>query len=285
MSILSNWKFWTILYLISAVLFAQTFKKVNRNMKNASLLTVLLEGFTAILSLIFIPFFDITFSSNVYIYLILIAVTIIYAVTDRLNIEARYGLEPSTFSMLKQLSTVFIIIFGIILFKEEIIIHRILGAIIIIFANFLLTFEHGSFKINKYFIMSIISNFLFAIAMLINANISNEFNIAIYTFITTFIPSTLIFIFSKAKFKNLKEEFNLYDKKLFIFVALMWSLMLISSVKAYEHGNVVIVASFLALTSILNSIIELVFNKNKKLFLKKLLVSILIIIGVILVKM
>jgi hypothetical protein len=61
--------------------------------------------------------------------------------------------------------------------------------------------------------------------------------------------------------------------------------MLISSVKAYELGNVVIVASFLALTSILNSIVELIFNKDRKTFYKKLLIGILIVIGVVLVKM
>ena len=62
----------------------------------------------------FIPFFNLEFSTNPLTYLILCIVCIIYAVTDRLNIEARYGLEPSTFSMLKQLSTVFMIIFGLI---------------------------------------------------------------------------------------------------------------------------------------------------------------------------
>ena len=85
--------------------------------------------------------------------------------------------------------------------------------------------------------------------------------------------------------KKLKKEISLYDKKKFLFVALMWSLMLISSVKAYEFGNIVIVASFLALTSILNAIIELFFTHNKKVFLKKILIAILIIIGIILVKM
>lgn len=65
----------------------------------------------------------------------------------------------------------------------------------------------------------------------------------------------------------------------------MWCLILISSVKAYELGNIVIVASFLALTSILNSIVELVFNRDRKTFLKKLIIGILIVIGVILVKM
>lgn len=284
MTFLTDWRFWTFLYLFSAVLFAQTFKTLNRNMKNATMLTILLEVTTALSSLFFVILFPLELSHNIYTYLILIVVTIIYAITDRLNIEARYGLEPSTFSMLKQLSTVFIIVFGIILMKEKIILNKILGACIIVFANILLAFNRGKFQINKYFIMSIVSNILFAIAMLINVNISNEFNIAIYTFITTFIPAIFIFMFSNYKIIDLKEELNLYNKKQFLLVGLLWSLMLISSVKAYEFGNVVTVASFLALTSILNSMVELIYDHNRKKFFKKIFIAILIIIGVILVR-
>jgi drug/metabolite transporter (DMT)-like permease len=281
----SKWQFWTILYLISAVLFSQCFKKANRSMKDATCLTLLLEGFTALFSLLLIFMFPVQFSTSIWTYIVLGIVCVIYAVTDRLNIEARYGLEPSTFSMLKQLSTVFIIIFGIIFMKQELVIHRLFGALIIVVANLLLAFNKGKFRFNKYFIMCIISNILFAIAMLINMNISSEFNVAIYTFFTVGIPFYFIALFNKVKIKELKKEFNRYDKKLFMFSALMWCLMLISSVKAYELGNVVIVASFLALTSILNSIVELLFNRDRKTFFKKLIIGILIVIGVILVKM
>ena len=281
----SKWQFWTILYLISAVLFSQCFKKANRSMKDATCLTLLLEGFTALFSLLLVFMFPIQFSTSIWTYIVLGIVCVIYAVTDRLNIEARYGLEPSTFSMLKQLSTVFIIIFGIIFMKQELVIHRLFGALIIVVANLLLAFNKGKFRFNKYFIMCIISNILFAIAMLINMNISSEFNVALYTFFTVGIPFCVISLVNRIKIKDLKKEFNLYNKKLFIFSALMWCLMLISSVKAYELGNVVIVASFLALTSILNSIVELVFNRDRKTFLKKLIIGILIVIGVILVKM
>jgi len=285
MSFLSNWKFWTIIYLISAVLFAQTFKKVNRKMKNASILTILLEGCTALLSLIFIFLFPFDFAKDIWTYLILFLVVIIYAVTDRLNIESRYGLEPSIFSMLKQLSTVFIILFGILFLNDKIILYKIVGAVIIVVANLLLAFEKGKFVFSKYFIMALISNALFAIAMLINVKISSKFNISFYTFMTTFLPSVIICLGGKFKFKDVKDEFRLYDKRLFLFVALMWSLMLISSVKAYEFGNIVVVSAFLALTSILNAIVELIFSHNKSEFIKKVFISILILIGVVLVKL
>lgn len=53
---------------------------------------------------------------------------------------------------------------------------------LIIISNVMLAFDKRKFKLNKYFIMSFISNFLFAVAMLINVNISDNFNIANYIY-------------------------------------------------------------------------------------------------------
>ena len=133
-------------------------------MKNASLLTILLELFTAFFSIFFIPFFEFTLPTDISIYLILLIVIIIYAFTDRLNIEARYGLDPSVFSMLKQLSTVFLIILGFIFLKEKIVFKKILGSIIIIVANILLAFELPFEIVNlKHFVVVPLSYLDFAL--------------------------------------------------------------------------------------------------------------------------
>lgn len=276
---------WVIIYLIFAVIFAQGFKSVNRDMKNASALTILLEFFTALFALILSPLFAFRFPSSFTVYIIVGIVTIIYAITDRLNIEARYGLDPSTFSMLKQLSTVFLVIFGFVFLKESFILKKIIGIVLILVSNVLLSVnKSGKIQLNKYFIMSFISNFLFAIAMFINVNIAQNFNICIYTVFTVLVPSVIIKIFSKLSIKDLKKEFNLYNKRKFLLVSFSWCVMLISSVKAYEQGNVSVVAPLLTLTSILNSIYEFFKDKNKKTLLYKLFISMLIILGVILTK-
>lgn len=283
MNLMNSWLFFVILYLISAIIFAQTFKRANRKMKNAGSLTILLEIFTALFSILFIPLFDIVFPP-IESLIILCVVVIIYAITDRLNIEARYGLDPSVFSMLKQLSTVFLIILGFVFLKEEVILKKVIGSIIIIFANFLLAFDKGKLKINKYFIMSVVSNFLFAIAMMINVNISDNFNLAIYTICTVSLPALLIFTFEKHSIKELKSEFKRYNKKEFLISAFSWCLMLISSVRAYQIGNVSVVAPLLTLTAILNTLYEYFICKNKKNVLQKIICAILIIIGVVLIK-
>lgn len=272
------------IYLLSSTIFVRAFKRANRNMKDANSLTVLLEIFTALFALLLIPLFEIKFPSDPKIYLILLATTIIYAITDRLNIEARYGLNPSTFSMLKQLSTVFMIIFGIVFLKEALVPIKIIGAVLIIFSNLLISYNNGKFEINKYFVMCFISNFLFAVAMLINVNISDYFNLAIYTIITVSIPALFISLFKRLSLHKLKEEFTLYKRREFILAGATWCLMLVSSVRAYQLQSVTIVAPLFALTSLINAIIELIFDKDRKRFLIKIISALLIITGVILIK-
>lgn len=282
---LNNWVTWVVIYLVFATIFSQSFKKSNRNMSDAGSLTILLELLTAFFSLFFIPFFKLTISHNPHTYLILIVVIVIYAFTDRLNIEARYGLSTSTFSMLKQLSSVFLVILSFVILKEKVVITKVVGASLILIANVGLAVDKdGKFKINKYFLMSLASNILFAFGMLINVNISGEFNLGIYTIITVLFPSILITLFGKHSIKDLKEEFNLYDKKRFLLSAFSWCVMLISSVRAYQLGSVSVVAPLLTLTAIINTIYEFIFNKDKSEFIKKLIIGIIIIIGVLLIK-
>ncbi len=285
MKILNLWQFQVFIYLISACIFARTFKLANRDMQDANALTVLLEFFTALFAIFLIPLFEIKFPGDIKIYVTLLITTLIYAITDRLNIEARYGLKPSTFSMLKQLSTVFMIIFGLVFLKEKFVPLKVIGALLIILSNLLISYDNGKFEFNKYFLMAFISNFLFAVAMLINVNISDYFNLAIYTIITVSVPAIIISLFNRLTFKSLIKEFKCYNKNAFILAALTWCLMLISSVRAYQLKSVTIVAPLFALTSIINAIVELIFDKDRKNFLIKIISGILIIVGVILIKL
>lgn len=95
----------------------------------------------------------------------------------------------------------------------------------------------------------------------------------------------MITLFGRYKGKDLKEEFDACNKKEFLVSAFCWCLMLISSVKAYELGNIALVTPLFALTSIINAVLEFLFSHNKNKLFQKLVAAILIIIGVILVKL
>lgn len=283
MNILNTWQLWVIVYLVSAVVFAQSFKSANKNMKDPGALTILLELFTGIFSLLMMPLFAFKFSLSLNTIITLLIVVCIYAITDRLNTEARYGLETSTFSMVKRLSTVFMIIFGFIFLKEKLILNKILGATIIIIANIILTYNKGKFEINKYLGMAILAQFLFAIAMVINVDLSDHFNLAFYTWITVTLPAILIALVGRHKPKAIIKEFKRYNKTKFLIASFSWALMLNSSIRAYQLGSITIVAALLSLTPILNSLAELIINKNTNRIIQKIIISILLILGVILV--
>jgi drug/metabolite transporter (DMT)-like permease len=283
MNILNTWQLWVVVYLVSAVVFAQSFKSANKNMKDPGALTILLELFTGIFSLLMMPLFAFKFSLSLNTIITLLIVVCIYAITDRLNTEARYGLETSTFSMVKRLSTVFMIIFGFIFLKEKLILNKILGAAIIIIANVILTYNKGKFEINKYLGMAILAQFLFAIAMVINVDLSDHFNLAFYTWITVTLPAILIALVGRHKPKAIIKEFKRYNKTKFLIASFSWALMLNSSIRAYQLGSITIVAALLSLTPILNSLAELIINKNTNRIIQKIIISILLILGVILV--
>ena len=119
---MNNWIIHVMLYLIIAVIFDQTYKIATKKMKKPGALTVLLEILASILVLVLCPFFEVKFPTDLKVYLFLGLSIIFYAITDRLNTTVRKGIEASTFSIIKQLSTVFMTFSGFLFFKEPLLI-------------------------------------------------------------------------------------------------------------------------------------------------------------------
>lgn len=281
----TNWVFIVILYLIFAVIFGQTYKIITNNMKNAGALTVLAEGVAGIASLLFIPFFELNFSSNIYVYLFLGLACVFYALNDRLSTTVRMGVEASTFSIIKQTKTVFMIIAGLLFFKDPFVLTKVIGAFLIVVSNILVFYKKGTFKANKYLLLGLLASICITIALFIDVNYSNEFNLPLYVSFTTLLPALLIFIFDKIKFKDLVEEYKNCNKKLLFTVGITWAIMMILGLYAYQLGQVSLVAPLCSLTVILNVIVGYLFLKERTKMPQKIIAAILIVISVILIKL
>lgn len=284
MGIFNNWVLYVILYLIFAVTFNQSYKLVTIRTKNVGALTVLIQLLAGTISLLMIPFFEIKISTIPVSYIFLFFACIFYALNDRLSTTVRKEIEVSTFSILKQLKTVFMIFCGLLFFKEPFILNKFVGAFLIIISNFLVLYKKGSFKFNKYIILGLIANFFITIALFIDVNYSEQFNLPIYTAITLIVPALLIYLFEKIKVKDIIEEYKIMNKKLIFLTALSWSIMMIVQLRAYQLGKVMIVATLCSLTVIFNIITSYIVLKEKNNLLRKILARILIIIGIILIK-
>ena len=281
----TNWVFIVILYLVFAVIFNQTYKILANNMKNAGALTVLAEVLAGLACLLFIPFFEIKFSSNIYVYMFLGLACVFYALNDRISTTVRKGLEASTFSIIKQTKTVFTIFIGLIFFKDPFVLTKVIGAFLIVISNILAFYKKGSFKSNRYVWLGVLASIFLTIALFIDVNYSKEFNLPIYVSMTILLPALLIFIFDKVKIKDIVAEYKNCNKKILFTVGITWAIMMILSLYAYQLGKVSVVAPLCSLTAILNVIVGYIFLNEKSRLPQKIIAAILIVISVILIKL
>ena len=280
----NTWWFNVIIYLILQIAFTQSYKLTTKKCKNDGALTILIQFLSGVIVLALIPLFKMQFPSNYKTYIFLGIACIFYAIADRVNTSARKGLEVSVYSILSQLSTVFIIAFGILVFKEDIIIKKLIGAALIIIANIFVIYRKGKFEWNKYVLFSIIGNLAYAIGVSVDVGISDQFNMPIYIGITLIVPSLLIMIFERINPKKIIEEFKAVNKVPLLTVCSIWGIMIISMLRAYKFGSVTTIAPICATTTILNVFVAYFLLKEKDSLLKKILAALLIIIGIILIK-
>ena len=281
---INTWWFNIILYLILCVVFSQSYKLATKNSKNDGALTILLQFMGGLIVLLLVPLFKIQFPSDYKTYLFLGIACIFYAIADRVNTTARRGLEVSTYSILGQLSTVFLIAWGIIFFKEAIIFKKILGALFIILGNVIVLYKKGKFELNKYVIFSFLGNLSVSIGVSVDVGISDKFNMPIYVALTLIIPSLLILLVDRVKVSNVIEEFKGGNKKAILSVSASWGIMIIAMLRAYQFGDVTTIAPIASISTIINVFVAYFYLKEKDSIMKKILAALIVVLGIILIK-
>lgn len=274
------WQFYVACFLVSVVIFFQYYKLAVKEAKNDGAATILLQTIAGLSILVFVPFFPIQFPTEIKFYFILFIASIFYALNDRLQVTARKHLDVSVFSILNMLKTFFLFLFGLLFFREDFVMTKMLGALLILFGNGLLFYKKGRFKLNKYAAMSIMATFIFAIAMSIDIGISIEFNLPIYISLTLLIPAIILFLFGRQKFDDISSEYKSTTKKYYFITGIFWGLTVLFTLRAYQLSDVTTIAPILASSVLLNIIFAYFFHKEKKDFLKKIIVAVLVLLGV-----
>lgn len=281
---INTWWFNIIAYLILYIVFTQFYKMATKSSKNDGALTILLQFLSGIIVLIFMPFFKFQFPNNFNTYIFLGIACIFYAIADRVNTTARRGLEVSVYSILGQLSTVFVIAWGIIFFKETIILKKLLGALLILIGNVAVLYKKRKFQWNKYILFSLLGNLAMSIGISVDVGISDQFNMPLYVALTLVVPSLLIFLIERIKIVDIIGEFKNGNKKAILSVCCSWGIMIITMLRAYQFGSVTTIAPLCAITTILNVFVAYFALKEKDSLLKKVLAAVIVILGIILIK-
>lgn len=284
MEVLNNWIFFVILYLVSSVIYNQCFKITTKTMKKDGAMMVLLNSMASFFCLLLIPLFEWKMSNDPIVYMLLGVAIIFYTINDRLETTVMSGVEASTYTIICQLSTAFMILLGLVVLKEPFVWSKILGSVLILASNVLVFYKKGEFKLNRYVVLGIFANLSYAVAMFIDVNNSDKLSLPLYVFSTLLIPAVLVFFMERIRLKDVKEEFE-NAKKLPMFATIItYGLFILTSIRAYQLGEVTVVAPLISLTVISNVIVGYFFLGEKDGLVKKIIASAIIILGVILIK-
>ena len=279
-SLFNTWQFNLIVCLISFVIFVQFYKLAVRNAKNDGAATVLLQLIAGISIIILIPLLPFKISSDPKVYLLLLIASVFYALNDRLQTTVRKHLQVSIVTIIFRLSTVFLILIGLLVFKESTTVLKLSGTGLILLANVLIFYKKGSFKLNKYVWLAILATLTTALAVSIDISNSKKFNLAFYIMFTFLLPAIMVFLANKINFSQLKKEFNVKEKKYYLITGIFWSLGVFFSLRSFQLGKITTIAPLQATVVLFNVIVAYFLLGEKKDELKKIAAAILVIVGV-----
>lgn len=280
MNIINTWQFYLIGYIIFSVLFNQFYKLAVRHAKRDGAATILLQTIAGLSILLLTPLFVFRFPVDWKVYGFLTLACIFYALNDRIQTTVRKNLDVSVYTILNRLSSVFLIIYGITIFHEPVVFGKIVGAILILFANIVLRYSGKKIVLNKYVLLAALANLTLATAVSIDIDISKQFNLPIYIMFTLLIPMIMIKLAERIPIKDIKTEFNSADKKYYILTGIIWGLLIVFMIRAYQISSFSLITPLAATSVLINVLVATIFFGERKDILKKVLAAIISIIGV-----
>lgn len=280
LNLIDTWQFNFLGYLLFSVIFSQFYKLSVKTVKRDGAATILLQTIGGLSILLLTPLFSIKFPSDLKFYILLIFACVFYALFDRLQTSIRKNLEVSVFSILNQFSYVFVIVIGLLIFREPLLFSKLLGAFLIVIGNAVIFYQKGRFNWNKYNVLALFSTLVFATAISIDIGISNQFNLPIYIMLTLIVPSLFIAITERIHPKESLAEFNNGNKFFFLITGFAWGLLIFFLLRAFRFGQVTVVAPLQATSVMANVIVAYLFLKESNSLKKKLLAAALISLGI-----
>ena len=279
------WVFFLIVYIVLSVGFTQCYKVAIRGVTRDGCLMVLVITCSGLFAFLFIPFFPVTFPSDWKVYGLMALASVFYAVSDRLNTTIRGGLEASTVSMITQLSTVFMIVAGLLFFREPFVWKKMIGAALIILSNIFIFYKkNGKHENRKFVWLGVLANLSLSVALFLDVNISEHFNLAFYVGIMLIIPAMYVFLLERIRLSDLKAELRNGNVPFILLTSFCGGIKTLAQLRAYQLGEVTTVAPLCALIVIGDVLAGYLFLHERNDLAKKLVAATVIVFSVFLIK-
>lgn len=279
-NIFDLWQTNLVLFLFFFVCFFQFYKLAVRNVHKDAVATVTLQLVASVFALPLIPLSPLQFPGEIRWYQLLAIACVFYAVNDRLQTTARKNLQVSVYSVINQLNTVFLIIYGAVIFREPLTAVKLLGATLILSANILLRYSRGKIEVNKYVGIAVLATLTSASAISIDIGVSKYFNLPIYILISLFVPALILISLERVRYHDILALVRGKDGRYYYLTGVSWTLAIYFSLRSFQLGSVTTIVPLQAVSVLLNVVVAYVFLGERKGLTKKLVAAVMVIAGI-----
>lgn len=236
-------------------------------------------------SFVFIPILitEFTIPSGIFPWLLVLFSSFIWTIIALVGFNAYKFTPISLKEPISQSRLIFLLILSIILLSEIITFRKILGTLIIFIGIIILTYHKkrifGRLS-DKGVQLTFISAFLFAFVNIIDKTAMRYFTAGMFGFLVYLIPGLLLLLFIKKRTvqtkKLIKNKWNFI-----LFVIILGAVFYYSKLKAYTLADVSLVFPIIRMGTLISVLGGILFLNEKEEIFKKVLSSVIIMIGVI----
>ncbi|MEI6532615.1 MAG: DMT family transporter [Candidatus Roizmanbacteria bacterium] len=217
--------------------------------------------------------------STTFLFLI-IPLALLYTVVDLLFIRARQLEQVSVVSTFVQIGNIWALLGGALFFQESITVLKIISVIAIVFGNVLLSWNGKRINISKGLYLILVASFLFTLGNFIDKWYASFISPSLYKLILFIIEVIILSIFFVPNpVKSVVKEYELQGWKA-LFVGPFLALAVYFLVKAFESGGEASrILPIFGLAQVFAVIAGIVILGERKNCIKKILASIIVLIG------
>ena len=281
--------------LVTKLVYDQAIAKASKRTENDGALTVLMQVIAGFTVLLCTPLDTIRFVTDWKIWIALTIACVFYAINDRIITPIRRELPVLHVSVLNEMTSVFLVLIGLLFFREPFSLYKITAMAMIIGGNIMILYERPTGdqlgnterrRRRRTIGFGILARIAMSIALSIDIDISTNYNLAHYVALSLIIPSLLILIFDRSiKLRDFKVLVLEGGWKTIVIAGVALGFQTYTMLKAYQLGDILTVAPLLALSILANALYEWVVKKETKKWKIKLAVSVMMVIATYLVSL
>lgn len=238
-------------------------------------------------ALVFVPILILEFSlpKSYFAWFLVIISSLLWVFISVISMNAYKYTQISLKAPLSESRVIFTLLFAIFLLSEAIVTEKLIGVGLIFIALTALTYKKqkrfGDLK-DKGVQFILISAFLSALVAIIDKKAMTYFTAGTFGFLVYFIPALILILFGKRYYQSAKKIIKTKTKFLIVLVILGFFFYYFK-LRAYQLADVSQVFPIIRLSTLFTVIGGVIFLKEREYILKKIILTLLILLGVILI--